>query len=136
MVEQTQPTGQIEQTTQPAVLPRDENCLFCRIVAGDIPANRVYEDETVIAFRDINPGAPVHALIIPRAHIRDIAAPAAQNGELLLALVHAANTIAQQEGVAESGYRLVWNVGPDAGQSVFHLHLHLLGGRQFGWPPG
>ncbi|MEO7000233.1 MAG: histidine triad nucleotide-binding protein [Ktedonobacterales bacterium] len=133
MAEQVQPSSQPEQ---PAALPRDENCLFCKIAAGDLPATRIYEDATVIAFRDINPSAPTHALIIPRAHIRDIAAPAAADGALLAALVNAANTIARQEGVAESGYRLVWNVGPDAGQTVFHLHLHLLGGRQFGWPPG
>ena len=117
-------------------LARDETCLFCRIVAGEIPSARIYEDERVIAFRDINPGAPTHTLIVPRAHICDITAPEADDGELLRALIRAANTIAQQEGLAESGYRLVWNVGPDAGQSVFHLHLHLLGGRALAWPPG
>jgi histidine triad (HIT) family protein len=115
---------------------RDESCLFCRIVAGEIPSARIYEDDRVIAFRDINPGAPTHTLVIPRAHIRDITAPEAANGELLRALLEAANTVARQEGIAESGYRLVWNVGPDAGQSVFHLHLHLLGGRPMAWPPG
>lgn len=119
-----------------ALPARDENCLFCRIVAGEIPSVRVYEDERVIAFRDINPGAPTHALIIPRAHVRDITAAEAGDGDLLLALVRAANTVAQQEGIAESGYRLVWNVGPDAGQTVFHLHLHVLGGRPMAWPPG
>lgn len=117
-------------------LARDETCLFCRIVAGEIPSARIYEDAMVIAFRDINPGAPSHALIVPRAHIRDIAAAEASDGDLLRALVQAANTVAMQEGVAESGYRLVWNVGPDAGQSVFHMHLHLLGGRVMAWPPG
>lgn len=115
---------------------RDEQCLFCKIVAGEIPSAKVYEDATVYAFRDINPGAPTHALIVPRAHIRDIAAPEAADGALLAALVSAANAIARQEGVAESGYRLVWNVGPDAGQTVFHLHLHVLGGRSMTWPPG
>ena len=115
---------------------RDETCLFCRIVAGEIPSARVYEDERVIAFRDINPGAPSHALIIPRAHIPDVTSPEASDGELLRALLQAANTVARQEGIAESGYRMVWNVGPDAGQSVFHLHLHLLGGRPMAWPPG
>jgi histidine triad (HIT) family protein len=115
---------------------RDETCLFCRIVAGEIPSARVFEDERVVAFRDINPGAPTHVLIIPRAHIRDITVAEANDGELLLALIQAANTVAQQDGVEESGYRLVWNVGPDAGQSVFHLHLHLLGGRPMAWPPG
>ena len=115
---------------------RDADCLFCRIIAGEIPSARVYEDERVYAFRDIHPAAPTHTLIVPRAHIRDIAAPEASDGALLAALVAAANTIARQEGVAESGYRLVWNVGPDAGQTVFHLHLHLLGGRVMAWPPG
>jgi histidine triad (HIT) family protein len=111
-------------------------CLFCRIVTGDIPSDRVYDDEFVYAFRDINPGAPTHTLIVPKRHIRDVAAPEAEDGALLLALIQAANEIARQEGVAEGGYRLVWNVGPDAGQTVFHMHLHLLGGRPFDWPPG
>ena len=112
------------------------DCLFCRIVAGEIPSDKVYDDATVYAFRDINPGAPTHTLIVPKRHIRDVTAPEAADGALLLALLQAANTIARQEGIAESGYRLVWNVGPDAGQSVFHLHLHLLGGRPMAWPPG
>lgn len=112
------------------------DCVFCRIVAGEIPSTKVYDDAHIYAFRDLNPGAPTHALIVPKRHTRDIAAPEAEDGELLAALLHAANEIARREGVAESGYRLVWNVGPDAGQSVFHLHLHLLGGRTFGWPPG
>lgn len=112
------------------------DCIFCKIIAGEIPSERVYADEAVYACRDINPGAPTHILILPRRHIRDIAAPEAEDGDLLRALVHAANTVAAQEGLAERGYRLVWNVGPDAGQSVFHLHLHLLGGRPMGWPPG
>ncbi|HLY31255.1 MAG TPA: histidine triad nucleotide-binding protein [Ktedonobacterales bacterium] len=113
-----------------------EGCLFCGIATGKIPSTRVYEDETVIGFRDINPGAPTHVLIIPRAHIEGIDAPAARDDAILSALIHAAQQIAQQEGVAKSGYRLVWNVGPDAGQTIFHLHLHLLGGRQLAWPPG
>jgi histidine triad (HIT) family protein len=115
---------------------RDENCLFCKIIAGEIPSKAVYQNDQVYAFRDINPGAPTHILVIPRAHIRDIAAAEAADGALLSTLVAAANDIAKQEGIAESGFRLVFNVGPDAGQSVFHLHLHLLGGRQLGWPPG
>jgi histidine triad (HIT) family protein len=114
----------------------EATCLFCRIVSGAIPSERIYEDERVIAFRDINPGAPTHALIIPRVHIADIAAPEAADGDLLKALVQAANTVAREEGLADRGYRMVWNVGPDAGQSVFHLHLHLLGGRPMAWPPG
>jgi histidine triad (HIT) family protein len=111
-------------------------CLFCGIVAGKIPSQRVYADERVMAFRDARPQAPTHVLVIPRRHVRGIDTPEAENGELLAALIHAANVVARQEGIAESGYRLVWNVGPNAGQSVFHLHLHLLGGRRLGWPPG
>lgn len=114
----------------------DPNCLFCGIVAGRIPSNQVYADDDVVAFRDINPGAPTHVLIVPRRHISGIDAPEAEDGAVLAPLVRAANLIARQEGVAESGYRLVWNVGPDAGQSVFHVHLHVLGGRTLAWPPG
>jgi histidine triad (HIT) family protein len=97
---------------------------------------QVYADETVIAFRDLRPQAPVHVLVIPRAHVRGIDAPEAENSALLPAMIHAANAVARQEGIAASGYRLVWNVGPNAGQSVFHLHLHVLGGRPLDWPPG
>lgn len=113
-----------------------ENCLFCRVVAGRAPSQQVYADDTVVAFRDLHPQAPVHVLVVPRKHVRGINMPDAENGELLAAMIRAANTVARQEGVAESGYRLVWNVGPDAGQSVFHVHLHVLGGRRLGWPPG
>ncbi len=116
--------------------PEDPTCLFCRIVAGEIPSTQVYSDEQVVAFRDVNPQAPVHVLIIPRHHIAGINTAEGEGGAILSALVRAANHIARAEGVGESGYRLVWNVGPDAGQSVFHLHLHLLGGRPLGWPPG
>jgi histidine triad (HIT) family protein len=114
----------------------DPTCLFCRIVAGTLPSTQVYADETVVAFRDRHPAAPTHILVVPRRHISGINAPAAEDGALLHALIHAANSIARDEGLGERGYRLVWNVGPDAGQSVFHLHLHLLGGRSLGWPPG
>src|SRR5579862_3528340 len=107
--------------------PFDENCPFCRIAAGTLPSTLVYSDDDVVAFRDQHPEAPMHVLIIPRRHIPDVSAAEAEDGALLVALVHAANTVARQEGIAESGYRLVWNVGPDAGQSVFHMHLHLLG---------
>lgn len=116
--------------------PTAQHCIFCGIVAGTIPANQVYADEHVVAFRDRNPQAPTHVLVVPRQHFSGINDPAALNGELLAALVSAANEIARREGIAESGYRLVWNVGPNAGQSVFHLHLHVLGGRQLDWPPG
>ncbi|HEX6122264.1 MAG TPA: histidine triad nucleotide-binding protein [Ktedonobacterales bacterium] len=115
---------------------RVEGCLFCGIVAGMVPSQQVYADEQVIAFRDLRPQAPVHVLVIPRRHIAGIDAIGVEDGPLLLALARAANEIARGEGIAESGYRLVWNVGPHAGQSVFHLHLHVLGGRPLGWPPG
>ncbi|MBF6592078.1 MAG: histidine triad nucleotide-binding protein [Ktedonobacterales bacterium] len=111
-------------------------CLFCGIAAGTVPSQQVYSDELVMAFRDLHPQAPLHVLVIPRAHIAGINAPEAEDGTLLAALVRAANVVARQAGIAESGYRLVWNVGPHAGQSVFHLHLHVLGGRALGWPPG
>jgi len=113
-----------------------QNCLFCRIVAGTIPSQQVYADEHVVAFRDRSPQTPVHVLVIPRPHIRGIDDPAAAHDELLAALIHAANEVARRDGIAESGYRLVWNVGPDAGQSVFHLHLHVLGGRPLGLASG
>lgn len=115
---------------------RSHECIFCAIASGALPSEQVYADELVVAFRDRHPQAPVHVLVVPRRHVRGIDDPAAADGVLLAALVAAANRVARQEGVAESGYRLVWNVGPHAGQSVFHLHLHVLGGRQLGWPPG
>jgi histidine triad (HIT) family protein len=111
-------------------------CPFCGIVAGLLPSTQVYSDSQVVAFRDRNPAAPVHVLIVPRQHVSGINAPGALHGPLLAALIGAANQIAEREGISETGYRLVWNIGPNAGQSVFHLHLHLLGGRQLGWPPG
>jgi histidine triad (HIT) family protein len=116
--------------------PFDEHCPFCRIAAGTLPSTQVYGDADVVAFRDLHPVAPTHVLVIPRRHVPGIAAAEAEDGALLAALVRAANAIARDLGLAESGYRLVWNWGPDAGQSVFHLHLHLLGGRRLGWPPG
>ena len=113
------------------------DCLFCKIVAGDINADVVYETEQLLAFRDINPQAPTHVLIIPRRHvatINDIAAEEAEDeiGRLYVAAAH----IAAEEGIAEEGYRVVMNCNEAAGQTVFHLHLHLLGGRALGWPPG
>ena len=112
------------------------DCLFCRIVAGEIPSDQVYADDDVIAFRDIAPKAPVHVLVIPRRHLDSIADLTEVGGPLTAALVSAANEVARREGVAESGYRVVTNVGVDAGQSVGHLHLHVLGGRGMAWPPG
>jgi histidine triad (HIT) family protein len=117
-------------------MAEQEDCLFCRIVSGAIPSQQVYADDDVIAFLDVNPGAPTHVLVIPRRHIGGIDAPEAEDGALLTAMIRAAKQVARETGIDATGYRLVWNVGPDAGQSVFHLHLHLLGGRQMAWPPG
>ena len=113
-----------------------DTCLFCRIQRGDIPSTSVFSSESVYAFRDVNPQAPVHILIIPREHISGIDSSAAEQGDMLEALVRTANGIARETGIAETGYRLVVNSGRDAGQSVPHLHLHLLGGRPLAWPPG
>ncbi len=109
------------------------DCLFCRIVAGEIPAQLVYEDDHAVAFRDINPQAPVHVLVIPRKHIPSIASLDGQECGHQMAAIR---NVAEQQGVADSGYRVVTNHGPDAQQSVFHLHWHVLGGRALGWPPG
>jgi histidine triad (HIT) family protein len=111
------------------------DCLFCRIVNGEIPANKVYEDEQAIAFEDINPQAPTHLLIIPRKHIVGLKEATAEDAELLGYCHLVAAKIARQRNI-EDGYRTVYNVGPRAGQSVFHIHLHLLGGRDLRWPPG
>ncbi|MDH3352525.1 MAG: histidine triad nucleotide-binding protein [Gammaproteobacteria bacterium] len=113
-----------------------QDCLFCRIVAGEIPADVVYQSDTAIAFRDINPQAPTHVLIIPRRHVTTINDLDADDQELVGSLFLAAKAIAQQEGLADDGYRVVMNCGEGAGQSVFHIHLHLLGGRLLNWPPG
>jgi len=113
-----------------------ESCLFCRIAAGEIPANVVRSEEDVVAFRDINPQAPLHVLVIPRRHIPSVPALEAADGALVGRLFLVARDIAREEGVEEAGYRLVVNVGPAAGQSVPHLHLHVLGGRELDWPPG
>ena len=112
------------------------DCVFCRIAAGEIPAKLVFSDDRAVAFRDLNPQAPTHILVIPREHVASIADAEARHEPLLGHLVLVAGELARREGVAESGYRLVLNHGPEAGQSVFHIHLHLLGGRTFGWPPG
>jgi histidine triad (HIT) family protein len=112
------------------------DCLFCKIARREIPAQIVHQDEHITVFRDINPQAPVHVLVIPNQHIGSAAELGPGNGPLLAALVMAANRVAEAEGVAQSGYRLVANTGADAGQSVPHLHLHVLGGRKLAWPPG
>ncbi|MBU0655114.1 MAG: histidine triad nucleotide-binding protein [Gammaproteobacteria bacterium] len=112
------------------------NCLFCRIAAGEIPAKIAYEDNDVVAFHDINPQAPLHVVIIPRKHIATINDIEAGDAELVGKLYLAAQKIAADAGHAEDGYRVVMNCGADAGQSVFHIHLHLLAGRHLSWPPG
>ncbi|GAB4565251.1 MAG: histidine triad nucleotide-binding protein [Anaerolineae bacterium] len=112
------------------------SCIFCRIVRGEAPADVVHQDDKVTAFRDINPRAPVHILVVPNRHIPGVSSLDAQDTELVGHMVQVAKTLAEKEGVAGSGYRLVINDGPMAGQTVFHLHLHLLGGRRMSWPPG
>ncbi len=111
------------------------DCLFCDIIAGKIPASKVYEDERTFAFNDINPQAPTHVLIIPKRHIPGLKEAQAQDAEIIGYCHLVAAKIARERGI-EDGYRTVFNVGPKAGQSVFHLHLHLLGGRPLVWPPG
>ncbi len=112
-----------------------ENCLFCKIAAGEIPSTIVYQDDDVVAFRDINPAAPQHILIIPRRHIASSTDLTTEDGPLLAHIYVTATQVARELNL-ERGYRIVTNVGPDAGQAVFHLHFHLLGGRPLGWPPG
>ena len=112
------------------------DCLFCAIAAGDIPADLVHSDDEIVAFRDITPQAPVHVLVIPRAHHANAASLAAEDAALAGRLLAVAGLIAAEEGVAESGYRLVANTGEGAGQSVQHVHVHVLGGRDLTWPPG
>ncbi len=111
-------------------------CLFCKIVAREIPANIIYEDEHAVAFRDINPQAPVHVLVVPRAHIPSLAQSQPDHAPLLGHLLEVCAQLARQEGIETEGYRVVLNTNRAAGQSVFHLHFHLLGGRQMTWPPG
>ena len=114
----------------------DSSCLFCRIAAREIPADIVRESDRLVAFRDTNPQASTHILLIPKEHVRSIAEIEEGHGDMLADVAQAAAQLAQAEGIAESGWRLVTNVGPEAGQSVFHLHFHLLGGRPMAWPPG
>ena len=111
------------------------DCLFCGIVSGDVPAQRVAETARALAFRDINPQAPTHVLVIPKDHHRDLADLTAADG-LLDEVAALAHKVAEDEGVSETGYRVVVNTGPQAGQVVFHVHAHVLGGRPLGWPPG
>ncbi|HEX5131155.1 MAG TPA: histidine triad nucleotide-binding protein [Candidatus Krumholzibacteria bacterium] len=111
-------------------------CIFCRIIAGEIPATAVYEDAEIFAFRDINPAAPTHILVIPRRHIGTLNDTGEEDRALLGRLLEAARVIARDQGLVAGGYRVVMNVGEGAGQSVFHAHLHVLGGRPLAWPPG
>jgi histidine triad (HIT) family protein len=116
----------------------EADCLFCKIASGQIPGKIVYDRNGVVAFEDIHPAAPQHILFIPRRHVASMAELTAEDGEMLGNLFAAAAEVARARGLAdpERGYRFVTNVGPNAGQSVFHLHFHLLGGRPFNWPPG
>ena len=114
----------------------DSSCLFCRISDGEIPADVVRSTPEVVAFRDINPQAPAHILIIPRKHIPSVSELDAEDADVMGALFLMARELARDEGIEEGGYRMVVNAGADAGQTVFHIHLHLLGGREMGWPPG
>ena len=112
------------------------SCLFCRIVAGEIPASKVHEDADLVAFNDINPQAPLHVLIVPKRHIATTNDLTTADEALVGKLVRAAAAIAAERGYAEPGYRTVFNCNAEAGQTVFHIHLHLLAGRHLGWPPG
>jgi histidine triad (HIT) family protein len=112
------------------------SCLFCRIVAGEIPAKKVFEDDLVVAFEDINPQAPMHVLVVPRQHVATLNDLDGTHDELVGAMVRRAAAIAAERGYAERGFRTVLNCNAEAGQTVFHLHLHVLGGRPLAWPPG
>ena len=112
------------------------DCIFCMIAQGEIPAQLVRQDEETVAFRDLNPMAPVHVLVIPRRHIASLNDATAQDRDVMGTLLVAAREIAAAENIADSGYRVVMNTGGDAGQTVSHVHLHVLGGRAMRWPPG
>ncbi len=112
------------------------DCLFCKIVAGQIPATVVYKDERLVAFRDVNPQAPTHLLIVPRRHIGSLNDLTHEDDGLVGEMIRTAASLASEHGHADRGYRTVFNCNADAGQTVFHIHLHLLGGRKMAWPPG
>jgi histidine triad (HIT) family protein len=114
----------------------DTTCIFCKIAAREIPSEIVRESDRIVAFRDTDPKAPTHILLIPKEHIASIADVTDDHGAMLADIAQAATQLARAEGIDEGGWRLVTNVGPDAGQSVLHLHFHLLGGRAMQWPPG
>lgn len=113
-----------------------EDCIFCKIARHEIPAQVVYEDELVLAFKDLNPGAPVHVLVIPKKHISGITELSVEDAELVGTIILTVKKIAEDTDISASGFRVVVNSGPDAGQSVPHMHFHLLGGREMTWPPG
>ena len=113
-----------------------DGCLFCRMLAGEIPADVVLETDTTFAFRDINPTAPTHVLVIPREHIAHAMDVKAEHGAVVAEMLDTARRVAEADGIAERGYRLVFNVGRDSGNTVPHLHLHVIGGRGMSWPPG
>lgn len=112
------------------------SCLFCGIVAGKVPSRRVYEDDSLVAFHDVNPQAPSHVLVIPRKHIPSLTDLTPEDDALMGSLVRKARDLARELGHGERGFRVLLNCGPDSGYSVYHVHLHLLGGRRLGWPPG
>lgn len=114
----------------------EQDCIFCRVVKGEINADVIYKDDRAVAFRDINPQAPVHLLIIPREHLESLDDAAQRDESALGHLLRVAARVANEQGLSEGGYRTVINTGAGAGQSVFHLHLHVLGGRPMNWPPG
>ena len=117
-------------------MTRDPECLFCKIIAGEIPSNVVHRSDNVTVFRDINPQMPTHVLLVPNEHVTNTEALQPAHDALVGELVRTAQDVARQEGLSERGYRLVFNTGPDALNSVPHLHVHMLGGRSMGWPPG
>ncbi|MGD0886450.1 MAG: histidine triad nucleotide-binding protein [Thermodesulfovibrionales bacterium] len=112
------------------------DCIFCKIIEKKVPANIVYEDELTLAFEDVNPQAPVHTLIIPKKHIPTLLDLKDDDNNLVAHLVKVANRIAKDKGIAEKGFRIVTNCNPESGQEVYHIHLHVLGGRRMHWPPG
>lgn len=113
------------------------DCIFCKIAAGEIPSQKVYEDDSVIAFKDLSPKAPIHVLIVPKKHIQSVAHFQAEDKELAAHIfVDVVPKLANELGIAEGGFRVVMNTGDDGGQTVHHLHVHLMGGRKFTWPPG
>jgi histidine triad (HIT) family protein len=111
-----------------------EDCLFCKIIQGDIPSDKLYEDDEVLAFRDIAPAAPVHFLVIPKKHISGPSSLTQEDEQLMGRLIRVGNQVAREEGIEQ--FRLVFNNGTEAGQTVFHIHMHVLGGRSLNWPPG